>query len=129
MSDCAACQPNVEGVAHTCGVANGGDQGGYQRTGLRVRIHEPPYHYDLDSFEVGAADVSRTAHELRLAAMRLKRAAEERERAYDAHDKAMRAFTDARNAYEVSRGNMSYVEAGNVLGSIKDLPLPEERKR
>ncbi len=101
----------------------------YKRTGLRVKLHEPPYHLDLDSFEVAAERVSSNAHELRLSAMRLKHACEERERANAAHEVAMRDFNAARIAYERSRSDMSFVEAGNVLGELKAVSLPEACKK
>lgn len=101
----------------------------YVRTGLRVKLHEPPYHLDLDSFEIAAERVASSAHELRLASARLKHAAEERERACRAHDAAMRDFRSALVAYERSRGDMAHVEAGNVLSELKALPLPEVPER
>lgn len=100
-----------------------------KRTGIRLKLHEPPYHLDLDSFELEAGRLAQAALLLRDATTRLKTTSEERERIEQMHSEAMREFRRARTAFEIARGEMAQIEAGGVASAIKAMPLPDTPER
>ena len=85
-----------------------------EKTPIRMRLPHGEGYIDLGSMERQASAVATAAEELRRASGRARVTHEIYEKAVEDKELAVKEWNAARTAYEIARGGLDNVQAGNL---------------